>query len=363
MDKEKKYKLINRTDLAKGKVELEIEVSAETLSSFRKGAIEAINKDMKIDGFRPGHIPENIVVEKAGEMAITERMAYKAVNNIYPMVIVEEKINPLTNPEITITKIAPGSSLTFKAKVQLIPNIELPDYKKIAKEVKVVDNAEVTEKEIDTYIDFIRSQRAQMLKMNETKKTESENEEEKNSDDKKSEKVDDNLPELNDEFVQSLGDFKTVADFKAEVKKNMQKEKDQKEIERRRLEIIEAIIKETKVDVPDILVNEEIERMLGEFKDRIRQMKMEPDDYFKEIKKTESELKEEWRTDAEKRSKMNLILPKIAQAEKVKVDPELVEKEIAHLKEHHKDLDEFRAKIYISNLLANEEVFKILEKI
>lgn len=376
MEKEKQnetqYKILNKTELPKNKLEVEVEIPSEILESFRSDAIKAAGANLEVDGFRKGKAPENVVIEKVGEMAITEQAAYKAINTIYPLLINKENIEAIGQPQISVTKISPNNPLVFKATVSLMPKIELPDYKKIAKEVKAIEKAEVTDKEIDTYIDFIRSQRAQAEKLSpkESDKKDSDGSKEKdveksndksngNSDDKKEPE----LPELNDEFVKTLGDFKDVADFKAKLKENMIKEKTQKETERRRLEIMEGIIKEAKVEMPDVLVEEELDRMVHEFTDRIKQMRMEPADYFKEIKKTEEDLRKEWSSDAEKRVKMNLILPKIAEKEKIEVDQKIVEKEVAHLKEHHKDLDEFRATVYVTNLLANEEVFKFLEKI
>lgn len=351
MSKEKdttnEYKVLNKKELEKNGMELEIEIPADVLESFRTEAVQEVSKDIELDGFRKGKVPEQMVVDKVGDMAIVEKMAYSAINSIYPIIVVKEKINALTTPEISITKIAPNSPLVFKAKITLIPEVTLPDYKKLVKEVKPIDTADVTEKEMDDYIKFLLSQRAQMMKLNSK-------EEEKE-------------PELNDEFVKTLGDFKNVEEFKKVLKENMQKEKGMKEHQRRRGEIIEKIVAEAKIDVPDILIAEELDQMVGQFKHKIENMKMKPEDYFKEIKKTEEDLRKEWKTDAEKRVKMNLILPKIAGEEKLDVDQKQVDDEVAklgeHMKEHGEKVDPVRAKIYVTNVLLNEEVFKFLESI
>lgn len=367
MAKETQYTILNKNELPNNELELEIEIPADVLESFNDDALKALGEDVELDGFRKGHAPKDMVLKTVGEMAVIERAAYAAINTVYPVILTKEKINALTQPQISITKIAPKDSLVFKAKLSLMPTVELPDYKKIAKGVAPITKEEVTDKEVDTYIDFIRSQRAQMMQMNGGQKSEDTDEtagEKNNSSTKEADtKKEPELPELNDEFVKTLGDFKDVADFKAKLKENMQKEKEQKEVERRRLEIIEGIITDAKIELPEVLVTEELDRMVAEFKDRIKSMKMEPDAYFKEIKKSEEDLRAEWKTDATKRVKMNLVLPKIAEAEKIEVDQEIVQKEIVHLKEHHKEIDEFRARVYITNLLANEEVFKFLEKI
>ena len=169
------------------------------------------------------------------------------------------------------------------------------------------------------------------------------------------------LPEVNDDFVKTLGNFKTVDDFKKELKKNMLTDKENKAKESRRIKMIEKIIDESKVDVPNVMVEQEIERMLSKFKHDIQNFKMNPEDYLKQINKTEDDLKKEWKPDAIKRSKMNLILPKIAAEEKIKADEEAVKKELEHLKSHDKDLNEEHAKVYVEHVLTNEAVFKFLE--
>ncbi|MDA8611479.1 hypothetical protein N9L18_01275, partial [Candidatus Pacebacteria bacterium] len=228
----------------------------------------------------------------------------------------------------------------------LLPKIELPDYKKIAKEVPAPEEQKIEQKEIDEYINYIQTQRAQASAM------------------AKNEKVDPDkieLPEFNDEFVKTLGDFKTVDEFKKELEKNMLADKQNKAAEARRIKIIEKIIEETKGDMPDILIDQEIERMMGKFKHDIKQVKMNPEEYLKQIGKTEDDLKKEWKPDAVKRSKMNLILPKIAEAEKLKADEKEVEKEVGHIKEHDKDINEAQATMYVKSVLTNEAVFKFLE--
>jgi FKBP-type peptidyl-prolyl cis-trans isomerase (trigger factor) len=82
-----------------------------------------------------------------------------------------------------------------------------------------------------------------------------------------------------------------------------------------------------------------------------------------ELKKTEEDLLKEWHTDATKRAKMNLILPSIAKDEKITPDAKRLEKELEHLKEHHKDIDENQAKSYLTHVLTNEAVFEFLENL
>lgn len=369
----KPYKIISQETTKEKQLELVIEISETQLNTYREGAIKELGSELKIDGFRPGNAPEEMVTKKLGELTVLEEVAQRAIRALYPIVLVDEKIEAITQPEISITKIAPGSALEFKATLTVMPDVQLPDYKKIAKGVAQSDKKEleVTDKEVDEYIENIRKQRAQSLKMTEQKEKGSDVE--KNDDTKSCSEKDCNdtecshdkkeveLPELNDDFVKSLGDFKTVDDFKKKLSENISEEKKTQAAQKRRLQIIEDIIKETKVEIPDVLIEEELDHLEGKFRHDIEQFKMNLDDYLKELKKTIEDLRKEWRDDAQKRVVMNLILPKIAQEEKVQADEKKIKQEVEHIKEHHPEIDDMRAHMYVASTLTNEAVFEFLE--
>jgi len=355
MTKDKNYKIINKEEKNK-ELNIEVEVTDDYTESFRSKAIKAIGSEVELKGFRKGTAPEKMIVDYVGEAKIFEEMAFQAINQILPVIMVEEKINSLTQPQISITKIAPKNPVCFKASFVLMPEIELADYKKIAKSVEKKDAVIIEDKEIEEYINYLRKSRAESEALK--KKTSGEKtEDKKEGDDEKTE-----LPEFNDDFVKSLGNFKDVEDFKKQLKENMSLEREKQTKEKRRIEIVEKIISESKVEIPDILIEEELDRMVEQFKSDIRNYRMEPEDYLKEIKKTEKDLREEWRADATKRAKMNLILPKIAIEEKIEADKEKVKHEAHHLVEHHK-VDEVRARQYVEYVLRNEAVLKFLEEV
>jgi FKBP-type peptidyl-prolyl cis-trans isomerase (trigger factor) len=335
---EKKYKVLEKSEAKNSIINLLVEIEKDFLASFRGSSIMDLGEELEIDGFRKGHAPEKFIIEKVGELKILEKNLFKAINTLLPVILQEEKINALTMPNISITKLAENINPELKIEVTLFPEVEVCDYKKIAKEVEKIKDTEATETEVDEYIKHIRENKKQIDKS-------------------------EDLPELNDDFVKSLGEFKNVEDFKKQIKENISKDKKLNAEQKRRVDIIEKIINESKVDVPQILIEEEQEKMLHEFRGRVESFKMNFEEYLKEIKKTESELKDEWKKDAEKRTKMNLILPKIAQLENIKPDMEEVNHEVKHLKEHHKDADEQVLKIYVANVLTNQKVFDYLENL
>jgi FKBP-type peptidyl-prolyl cis-trans isomerase (trigger factor) len=336
MSENKKYKILEKSDPQNAVVSMSVEIDKEFVASYRKATIEDLKKDIEIDGFRKGNAPEDKVIEKVGELSIWEKNTFKAINTIVPLILQEEKLNVITMPNISITKLAPDTNPEIRIEATLMPEVKLADYKKIAKGVERVKETEATDKELEDYIEYVRK----------TKATDK-----------------DKLPELDDKFVKELGDFKSVDDFKKQLKENLSKDKKMQADQQRRIKIMEQIIKESEIDLPEVLVAEEQERMLHEFKVKVEGFKMNFEEYLKEIKKTEEDLKKEWRADAEKRAKMNLVLPKIAREENLKADEKDVEHEVKHLKEHHPEIDDNVAKVYVTNVLSNQKVFEYLDNL
>lgn len=351
MSQEQNYK-IKEQKTEKGELSLLIEIEKSFLDKFREAGVKAAGKNLEVKGFRKGTAPEKIVIENLGEMAIVQEQAYISLNEILPQIVVNEKIQAITNPKIEITKISASDNLEFKAIFTLMPEVKLPDYKKITKEIKPEEKVEVTDKEIDEYIEYIRKQRAEADYIQ--KKTTGEEVDEKDKD---------KLPEFDEEFVKTLGDFKGVDDFKKQLKENMLKEKETKSLQSRRIKILEGIVEKTDVEIPDILIEEEVERMYQNFKAQIEGMKINFEEYLKQIKKKEEDLRKDWRADALKRVKVDLILPKIAKEEDLKPDQKKIDDELEHIKEHHKEINVDHARIYITHGLTNEKVFEFLEEL
>ncbi len=354
------YKLISKKELNK-KLDLEIELDFEKLEKNKSKAVTKLGSEIETKGFRKGKAPQHVIEGQLDYSRILEEMAYLAIIDVLPEVIEKEKVNALTQPNISISKLAKENPLVFKAEFVLMPEIELPDYKKLITKIKPVSGSEVkvTEDEINEYIEYIQNSKAEAELLR--KKTSKDLDERKEAELSKDKKVE--LPEFNDEFVKQLGDFKDVEDFKNKLKENMSKDKEVKAKQKRRLEIIEKIIAESKIEIPDIMIEEELNRMMEQFKIDLQNAKMDIDDYLKQIKKTQDDLMKEWRPDAIKRTKMNLILPKIAHEEKIEPDQKLVSQEVEHLKKHYPDMTEEHAKNYVSYMLRNDEVFKFLENL
>jgi FKBP-type peptidyl-prolyl cis-trans isomerase (trigger factor) len=353
----KKYKILGSKVLPDSEVEIECEIEAETVAGHRAKAIAKFQKDVSLPGFRPGHVPEAMLVKHVGEFSLYQEMAEMAINDAFPDILAETKTNYITMPQIQLTKIAEKNPVIFKILGPVMPEIKLANYKKIAeKENKEkAEPVEATDKELDETIEEIRKNYA--LK-NHTHPTS------QGSDGASAEKCDhDNLPlpELNEEWVKKLGGFATVEDFKNRIKESIKKEKEFKAKDKKRLSILEKIIADSKITMPKILVENELRKMQAQFEDDIARAGLKVEDYLKHLKKTPEDLKKEWAPDAEKRAKVQLIITKIALDEKIEADPEVIKKEVENLLKTYKDATEDRTKAYVEMMLTNEKVLEWLE--
>jgi trigger factor len=350
---------IKITKLPKSEIEIEGELEAEIFETYFAKALKKIGETVKLDGFRPGKIPESVLLSNIPEGQVLEEMAEMALGEHYPKIIEDEKIDAISRPEISITKLARKNPLGFKIKTAVLPEIKLADYKNIAKDTlsnltEAEKNIIVSDEDMENTIMDIRKSRAQREHMAEHVHKEGE---EHNHEAPKEEE----LPVFNDEFVQALGPFKDVADFKAKLKENIKLEKENQAKEKTRLKIIEKVIDDSSMETPEILVEVELDKILYRMESDITQMGLKFEDYLKHLNKTIDDLRKEFRTDAEKKAKLALVLNEIAKTEKIIADEADVEREVSAILEHYKEADPERARMHAENVLTNEKIFQFLE--
>ena len=340
--------------LDKSRVEITGSIPVEIWEKSRKQAIKHINESITLDGFRKGNIPENILVAKVGNMAILEEMAELALPKAYVDILVEHKIDAVGKPEIHITKLAADNPLEFKAVTAVVPEVTLPDYQKLAAKEVAKQNPEevkVTDQDIDDAILRIRKSRVSHEDHDHVKMSAEEHEK----------AIQSSMPELTDDFVKTLGDFKDVPDFKDKLSAMVAEEKKATFREKLRLKIAEAIAGATKAELPDIMVESEVSRAEAQFRADIERMGVKLDDYLKHAKKSIDDIRKEWRPDAEKKAKLQLVLNEIAKKENIKPDAAEIEAEVNHIVAHYKDADRERAAVYAETVLTNDKVFQWLE--
>ena len=123
-------------------VEIRGEIATDFFESFRTEALTALGQEVKLPGFRPGHIPNEVLTREIGEETVLRRMAELALNRYYPTMLSENKIDALGRPSISITKIASGNPLGFIITTAVHPKVSLPDYRALAREVVKVKPSE-----------------------------------------------------------------------------------------------------------------------------------------------------------------------------------------------------------------------------
>jgi len=325
--------------LGQSEIEITGSLPAADFMNYRAQALKKMSENMDLPGFRKGHVPEEVVLKNVPEMAVLEEMAQSALNKAYPQILKDYKIDAIGPPEISITKLAKDNPLEFKIKTATVPEVILPDYKAIASKPRSdLENSkrsdlEVTDEEVEKTVQEILKMRAK----------------------------DEKVPEFNDEFVKSLGGFTDTADFKTKLKENIKVEKENRAHEKKRLAIMESIIDGSKIELPKMLVNLELDKIIYRLQGDVAQTGIKFEDYLKSLKKTEADIRAELEKDAEKRAKLGLILDKIAEVENLRPEAKDIEHELSHLLEQYKDADKDRARAYVENILTNEKVFQFLE--
>tara|TARA_Y100000310_G_scaffold345191_1_gene462531 strand:- start:6699 stop:7727 length:1029 start_codon:yes stop_codon:yes gene_type:complete len=336
---------VNKKELKNSQIELTISISFEELSPIKNSVIITSAKDLDLPGFRKGKAPQNLVVEHIGMDNIMQKTAEEALKKYYPEIVAKEKVEAIGRPEIVITKIADGNPLEVKATVTVLPTFTLPDFKKIACNInkEKLDTMKVEDSEVEKVITEIQKNREMMV--NQGKK-----------EDEKKETI-----TIDDNFAKSIGDFKDLSDLRAKIKDNLLEEKNMKQKDSRRLKIIDAILEKIKIETPDLLVENELDKMIADLDGRVAGSGIPFDKYLEHIKKTKEDLRSEWKKDAEKRVRINLVLQKIAKEEKIEVDKNAIDEEVKHIKESYPEADEERARHYVEGLLTYQKTYELLE--
>jgi trigger factor len=416
--------------LPKSQIELQIVISADEFEKYVELASQELSKEIKIDGFRPGKAPREIVEKKIGAEKVLAHGAEKAVKKSYVDTLIEHKIEAIGEPKITITKIAPGNNLEYKAVVSIMPEMKLGDYKKEAKSVKRAKDEIVSEEQVEKEIEILRKSRAKLVTVlrearsgdrveidfrvlvdgKEIPQGSSKNhplvigesyfipgfEENligmKEKEEKEFElnfpkdyhqpelsgkpaqfKVKINLiqerqlPEINDEFAKNISHFKSLSELKKSLREGIAMEQKKRNEDKWRIEVMEKIIESSEVAAPDLLVENELDKMMSEFEQNISSMGMTLDSYLENIKKSRDEIRKGWVKSAVTRVKSALALKIIAETENIEVPTSEVEAEMNKTMAYLKSISDAESKIdleglytYTKSVLANEKVFKLL---
>ncbi len=311
--------LSNLRQLENSQVELEGEIPASQFETYYVPALKELNGQTKLKGFRPGHVPEAVLVAELGNEKLLTTMAELALRSEYPLLLKQHRIDALGQPQITITKLARHNPLGYKIVTAVVPQFSLSDYKSIATNINKIPLPPVVieDKELETLLTNIK-----------------------------------NHPQTAERSPEQL---------KEEATKYLQFDKERRQKDKRRLEIIEAIDKEIQLILPPVLIETELNKMIAELGSDLKTAGLEFEAYLKEIKKTAAELRTELRPQSIKRVRIGLILDRLAEAEHLEPDPEKIKTETDRLLATHPDFNPETIKSYIRSVLKNEVVWAWLE--
>src|SRR3989338_594916 len=406
-----------RKNLPQSQVELQITVTPENYQKHLVKAAEKISEKTKIQGFRPGKAPYEIVKRTVGEMNILQEALETIVQESFYVAVKEENLETIGMPKIEIDKVAPSNDLVYKATVALFPEIKIGDLKKI----NVKQEAKpVTDIQIDDVIDNLRKIRAkEVAKDKMTEETDMvmidmdmkldnvpmEGGQAKNyrvylsedhyipgfnkelfglkKDDQKTFPIsfpkthyqkhlagktvdvsisvkdvyERQLPELNEEFAKALGQD-SVERLRELLRGNLTKEAEQKADEQTEIAIFDELMKISKFgEIPEILLDAERKKMYYELTRDLERSGISIEDYLKDIKKTEDQIFNDFKEQAERRAKAAILSRQVAKENNISVEENEIDTEIASLENAYRDNPE-----YLENL-KKPEVRRTLETI
>jgi len=292
---------IEKKDLPQGQIELQVTLPLDEFKKYFPPAAQELSREVKIEGFRPGKAPLEIVRQKIGEMPILEKAAPLAIEDTLNKAV--EGIEFIGQPEINILKLAPGNDLEYKIILTLMPRVDLGKYKglKVKKE-----KIEVKEEEIQKQLEFLK-------------------EIEDKSKEKKKESKENKAKLIDDDFTKRLG-FENLEKLKESLKKSLQKRKEEAAEEKLETEILEKIVKQSKFSpLPPLLINQEIEAMMANLEKRVASQGGKFEEVLKKMKKTKEGLRKEFMPLAEKRIRTALIIREIIKREGIKVSKKEIE--------------------------------------
>jgi FKBP-type peptidyl-prolyl cis-trans isomerase (trigger factor) len=336
-------------------VTITAEIPADVLATFRAKAITSLAQEVSIDGFRKGHVPEDVLVKHVGEGTIFQEMANLALNEELPLLLAAEEVPGIAAPQVSVTKLAPGNPLGFTTTIDVLPEVNIKNYAATAKKVNGArPTISVADAEVNEVLTHLRRERAKIAKVEAGEKPE-------DAQKAVSDVPENELPALDDEFVKGFG-YETVATFETKLRENMLADKTAKEKDAHRSALVDALIASTSFGVPHSLIDHEVHTMEAQFAEELSRNGSTLEQYLKHVDKTHDDLHREWHEPAEKRAKAQLILGEIAVKENLKADENELGKLVTQTKDHYKDVPEERIRAYYEHTLRNEAVLKWLEE-
>ncbi|HEX6858133.1 MAG TPA: trigger factor [Streptosporangiaceae bacterium] len=363
-------------ELSPTRVRLTVEVPFEELKPNLDHAYREVARQVRVPGFRPGRVPPRVIDQRVGRGAVLEHAVNDAVPELYGKALQEHEMFALGQPDVEITKLDDGKELTFTAEVDVRPKFDLPDIDGLP---VTVDDADVTDEQVDEYLGALRERFASLkgtdrpveagdyvsidlsasvdgnpvedaqasglsyevgsgsmldgldealpgMSSGDTSTFRTElaggqhaGQEADVTVTVHSVKVKE-LPDLDDEFAQAASEFDTLDELRSATTAQLTAMRRGSQLDQARERALDAVLGQLDLPLPETFVREEIELRERALDDRLRRSGLDRPAYLEAAGTTEEELAEQFETDARRSVKAGFVLDKLAQAEELGVD-------------------------------------------
>ena len=422
-----KTRLKNISDV---KVELTISLGTEELKAAEQVALTKLAKEVKIEGFRKGKAPLELVAAQVDQTILGQETLENALSKAVAEAFLKEDIKAIDRPEVDVKKFIPGTELEFTATTEIMPKVELGDYKNL--KVKK-DTVEVSREEVSETIDQILKNFAEKKKVDRESKNGDEviidflgKKDGVAFDGGKAEKFplelgsksfipgfeegligkkagdeisldlefpkdyhakdlagakvvfevkihevrENALPEINEEFLSKLGEFKTKEEFEKQIKEDLKTQKQSESDEKFKDKLVKKLAEVSKVPVPEILLEDQKQSIELDMQQNLMYSGLSLEDYLERMGKTHEEwLEKDVKEAAEMRVKSGLALAELSKVEKVESSLEELDARIAQLKEQYgnskeiaKQLSSDDVRRNLANQILTEKTIDLLVK-
>ncbi len=365
--------------LSETKVQLTITVGAKELAEAEQFALNKLSKTAKVPGFREGKVPASVAAKHVNQQALQEQALDDAISRAVAEAFVAESIQAIDRPSVEVKKYVPGEQLEFVAEVEVLPKIELGDYKKLTTKPKKLA---VAAKEVDEVLDRMRAGFAEKKdvkraakkgdevvidftgkkdgvafdggtatdytlglgsgqfipgfeegvighKDGETFDVEVAFPADYHSADLAGQPVtftvtikkvvESKLPEIDDEFAKKAGPFENVAELKDDIKSELSKQKESESDGTFKDDLITELVEKSKVTVPDVLVEDQMKSIEQDFQQNLMYRGMTLDAYIQSqgLADIEEWREKEVKPTALRRVQAGLVLAEVTKAEKI----------------------------------------------
>ena len=381
----------------KNMVKLVIEATAE---EFEAGLNTAYNKSkskINVPGFRKGKAPRKIIEQLYGQEVFFEDAANAIIPDAYAKACIESELDIVSQPKISVTQLEKGKPFVFEAEVAVRPEVELGNYKgvevskvdteatdadveeeikKVAEqnsrtitvEDRAVKDGDMTVIDFEGFIDgeafeggkgenypltigshsFIDNFEAQIIGMNigDEKEINVTFPEDYHAEELKGKPAtfkvsvkeikEKQLPDIDDDFAQDVSDFDTLDEYKADLKKKIAERKEAEAKKQKETEAIEKIVADSKMDIPQAMIDTQVTRMAEDFAQRLQQQGLSLEMYFKYTGLTAEKILDDMKPEAVKRIQNSLVLEAVAKAENIQVSDDEFNAELSKMAEMYK---------------------------